>query len=198
MGLVVRHGRWYLLCYSHGADARRAYRVDRVRGVQVLDDTFTSPADLDPVALLEEHLAVGWEYDVEVVIDAPSTPWRRASPAPRRLEPVDAAATRLVGSTSNPAWYAEQLAAVPASYRIVQCPELRDAARVIGQRLLKAAGGVIPEARELTGPERLSVDRSNVIHVERAVTSRGESHDHTVGSTQHRLDGDRRPEGRRG
>ena len=69
--LVVRHGRWYLLCHSHPADALRAYRIDRVRAVEVLDDTFTPPADLDPVALLEEHLAVGWEYEVEVVIDAP-------------------------------------------------------------------------------------------------------------------------------
>ncbi|HET7385149.1 MAG TPA: WYL domain-containing protein [Nocardioidaceae bacterium] len=28
--VVVRHGRWYLLCRSHRADALRAYRVDRV------------------------------------------------------------------------------------------------------------------------------------------------------------------------
>jgi predicted DNA-binding transcriptional regulator YafY len=69
--VVVRHGRWYLLCWSHTTDARRAYRIDRVRGVEVLDDTFSPPADLDPVAMLEEHLAVGWEYNVEVVIDAP-------------------------------------------------------------------------------------------------------------------------------
>ncbi|MBA2464989.1 MAG: WYL domain-containing protein, partial [Nocardioidaceae bacterium] len=67
--VVVRHGRWYLLCNSHAVDALRAYRVDRVRSLDVFDDTFPPPADLDPVALLEEHLAVGWEYDVEVVID---------------------------------------------------------------------------------------------------------------------------------
>src|SRR5512132_3076505 len=48
--VVVRHGRWYLLCRSHSTDARRAYRIDRVRGVEVLDDTFSPPADLDPVA----------------------------------------------------------------------------------------------------------------------------------------------------
>jgi predicted DNA-binding transcriptional regulator YafY len=140
--LVVRHGRWYLLCRSQRADARRAYRIDRVRTVQVLDDTFVPPADLDPVAMLEEHLAVGWEYDVEVVIDAPvDTAARCLSRALGRLEPLDAATTRLVGSTSNPWWYAEQLAALPAPYRIVSCPELRRTARVIGQRLLAAAEG---------------------------------------------------------
>jgi hypothetical protein len=50
----------------------------------------------------------------------------------------------LVGSTSNPVWYAEQLAAIPAAYRIVSCPELQEAARVLGERLLTAAGRAAP------------------------------------------------------
>ncbi len=137
--VVVRHGRWYLLCHSHATDARRAYRIDRVREVQVLDDTFSPPTDLDPVAMLEKHLAVGWEYDVEVVIDAPVGSVARCLPrAIGLLEPLDAETTRLVGSTSNPVWYTERLAAVPASFRIVRCPELQEAARAIGQRLLAA------------------------------------------------------------
>lgn len=137
--VVVRHGRWYLLCRLLGKDAVRAYRIDRVRDVDVLAPTFTPPTDLDPVALLEEHLAVGWEYDVELVIDAPlDTVARCVSRAIGRLEPIDAEHTRLVGSTSNPYWYAEQLAVVPAPYRIVEGPEVRAAVRALGQRLLAA------------------------------------------------------------
>jgi predicted DNA-binding transcriptional regulator YafY len=137
--VVVRHGRWYLLCRSHRADARRAYRIDRVRSVVVLDGDFTPPADLDPVAVLEQHLAVGWEYDV--VIDAPVEAVGQCfPPALGRLEPIDAGSSRLVGSTSNPWWYAERLVAVPASYRIVGGPELQQTARGLGQRLLSAAG----------------------------------------------------------
>jgi predicted DNA-binding transcriptional regulator YafY len=139
--VVVRHGRWYLLCRTHPKESVRAYRVDRVGAVDVLTDTFTPPADLDPVTMLESHLAVGWEYDVEVVIEAPM---ETVAPCVRRalgvLEPLDASTTRLTGSTSNPAWYVEQLATIPASYRIVESPELRAAARVLGERLLKAAG----------------------------------------------------------
>jgi predicted DNA-binding transcriptional regulator YafY len=139
--VVVRHGRWYLLCWSRTTDARRAYRIDRVRAVEVLDDTFSPPAGLDPVATLEEHLAVGWEYDVDAVIEAPIETAGRCLPrALGRLEPLDAGTTRLVGSTSNPVWYAQQLAAIPAPYRIVRCPELQEATRVLGQRLLAAAG----------------------------------------------------------
>lgn len=139
--VVVRHGRWYLLCWSRSAEARRAYRIDRVTGVDVLTETFTPPADLDPVADLEAHLAVGWEYDVEVVIDAPLDAAGRCLPRTVGvLEPVDAETTRLVGSTSNPVWYAEQLATLPAAYRIVRGAEVREAARTIGQRMLRAAG----------------------------------------------------------
>ncbi len=139
--VVVRHGRWYLLCWSHRADERRAYRIDRVRGVAVLDDTFIPPDDLDPVADLEAHLAVGWEYDVDVVVDAPVDELRRRLPAALgRTEAVDDATTRLLGSTSDPQWYAEQLARLRTPYRIVGGRELRRAARDIGQRMVSAAG----------------------------------------------------------
>jgi len=144
--LVIRHGRWCVLCESHRADARRAYRIDRVRTVQVLDRTFIPPADLDPVAMLEEHLAVGWEYDVDVVIDAPVENVARCLPRTLgRLEPLDAETTRPIGSTSNPVWYAEQLVVLPAPYRIVRCPEVQEAARILGQRLL--AAGLSPVDR---------------------------------------------------
>ena len=139
--VVVRHGRWYLLCRSYPAQVRRAYRIDRIREVEVLDDTFRPPADLDPVATLEEHLAVGWEYEVEVLVDAPAEVVARRLPRTAgRVEPVDAGTCRLVGSTSNPVWYAEQLAVVPAPYRVVRSPEIRAAVRALGLRLLAAAG----------------------------------------------------------
>jgi predicted DNA-binding transcriptional regulator YafY len=138
--VVVRHGRWYLLCRSVAADAPRAYRIDRVRQADVLNDTFCPPADFDPVAVLEQHLATGWEHDVEVIIDAPAKTVARCLPRTTgRLEPLGAQSTRLVGSTSNPVWYAEQLAMIPASYRIVKCPDVQQAARKLGQRLLAAS-----------------------------------------------------------
>jgi predicted DNA-binding transcriptional regulator YafY len=139
--VVVRHGRWYLLCHSHSADALRAYRIDRVREVRLLEDTFSPPADLDPVAMLEQHLAVGWEYEVDVVIDAAVDDVARRLPRTLgRLEPVDEGTTRLVGSTSNPIWYAEQLAAVPAPFRIVGGEALRECVHDLGRRLASASG----------------------------------------------------------
>lgn len=140
--VVVRHGRWYLLCRHRSKDAVRAFRVDRVLHVEVLADVVTPPADLDAVALLEESLATGWEYDVEVVIDAPLADAEQWFPRSfGRLEVIDDATTRLVSSTSNPWWYAEQLARVPASYRVVHGPEVQATVRSIAERMLAAAAG---------------------------------------------------------
>ncbi|NUR08513.1 MAG: WYL domain-containing protein, partial [Nocardioidaceae bacterium] len=138
--VVVRHGRWYLLCRTLPADKVRCYRVDRVRSVELLDHTFVPPADLDPVDLLERRLSEGWEYAADVIVSAPRE--TVAHWVPRAfgvLEVVDAETTRLTGSTSNPKWYAEQLAALPVPYRIVGGPEVRAAAREVALRLLAAS-----------------------------------------------------------
>ena len=86
-------------------------------------------------------VAVGWEYSVEVIIDAPIG--EAAQSVPRilgRLEPAGTGTCRLAGTTSSPWWYAEQLAALPVAFRIVGGPEVRYTARMLGQRLLAAAG----------------------------------------------------------
>ncbi|CAM5480172.1 transcriptional regulator [Streptomyces spiroverticillatus] len=138
--VVVRHGRWYLLCWSHTSDGRRAYRIDRIRTVELLAEVFDPPVGLDPVAVLEEHLAVGWEYTAEVIVDAPYGTVAHLVPSSLgRLEPVDATTCRLTGTTSNPRWYAEQLAALPAPFRVTGGEELRHCVRELGQRLLTAA-----------------------------------------------------------
>ncbi|SDU34441.1 helix-turn-helix transcriptional regulator [Jiangella alkaliphila] len=139
--VVVRHGRWYLLCWSHGSAARRAYRIDRVTEVAVLPGSFEPPAELDAVAELEAHLARGWEFDTEVIIEGPLEKVRpHVAPMLGTLEPIDDETTRLTGSTSNPWWYAEQLARLPVAFRIVRCVELQHTARAVGQRLVAASG----------------------------------------------------------
>jgi predicted DNA-binding transcriptional regulator YafY len=138
--VVVRYGRWYLLCRSVSADAVRTYRIDRVGAVDVLEETFEPPADLDPVASLEENLGTGWQHAVRVTVDAPLA--RVAAAIPRtmgRLEAIDADTTRLVGSTRNVVSYAEQLAMLPGAFRIDEGDEVRAALGVLAERLTAAA-----------------------------------------------------------
>ena len=138
--VVVHHGRWYLLCWSRTSDARRVLRVDRIAEVAVLTEEFTPPAGLNPLETLEEHLAQGWTYEVEVVVDAPASlvaQWLPGSLG--RPEALDDRTTRLLATTDEPDWYAEQLTALKAPFRVVRPSELREAARALGQRLLDAS-----------------------------------------------------------
>jgi predicted DNA-binding transcriptional regulator YafY len=138
--VVLRHSRWYLLTWSHTRQARRVLRVDRVVTVEALPETFTPPPDLDALRTLEEHLSQGWTYPVDVMIDATIEETSRWLPRNLgRLEPdEDGDRTRLRATTDEPEWYARQLAAVPAPFRVVGSPELQRATAALGQRLIRA------------------------------------------------------------
>lgn len=137
--VVVRHGRWYLLCHSHRSAGVRTYRVDRVRAVRPTERRFVPPDGLDPVAAVEEHLGTGWEFPTRVVFDAPLdrvAPWIR--PPMGGLSPLGDRCV-LVGSTNNPAMYAQEwLAAVPFAFRVEGGPELRAAVAAVASRLAAA------------------------------------------------------------
>jgi predicted DNA-binding transcriptional regulator YafY len=141
--VVVRYGRWYLLCHSHSANAVRTYRIDRVRAMQQTTHEFVPPDGLDPVAALEENLGVGWEFPTRVVFDAPLAkvaPWIRAPMG--RLAPSGDGCV-LVGSTSNPDMYAQEwLPTVPFPFRVDGGAELRAAVAALATRLAAA----VPDA----------------------------------------------------
>ena len=137
--LVVRFGRWYLLCHCHRAGAVRTYRVDRIRDLEQTARGFEPPAGLDPVATLEENLGTGWQYPTRVVFSAPFeqvAPWVRAPMG--RLEPLGDGCV-LVGSTGNPAMYAQEwLATVPFAFRVEGGEQLRAAVATVAARFAAA------------------------------------------------------------
>jgi predicted DNA-binding transcriptional regulator YafY len=138
--VVVRYGRWYLLCHSHHAEALRTFRVDRISEVTLLEGSFEVPADLDPAAALEANLGQGWEHETHVVLDAALAdvrPWIR--PVMGELRELPDGRCELVGTTSNPESYAgEWLASVPFPFTVVGGPELRAAVAGVGARLTRA------------------------------------------------------------
>jgi predicted DNA-binding transcriptional regulator YafY len=138
--VVVRYGRWYLLCHSHHADALRTFRIDRITEVEQLAGTFDVPAELDPAAELEANLGKGWEHETHVVFDVPLAevrPWIR--PTLGDLRELPDGRCELVGSTSNPESYAgEWLAHVRLPFTVVGGPELRAAVAVVADRLARS------------------------------------------------------------
>ena len=136
--VILRHSRWYLLCWSHTRAARRVLRVDRIASAAPLPDTFTPPS-LDPLRVLEEHLSQGWKFPVDVLIDAP--PADVAWWLPRSLgtlSPAGDGQTRLLASTDTPDWYAGRLAVLPYSFQVKESAPLRDALTELGRRLIAA------------------------------------------------------------
>lgn len=141
--VVVRHGRWYLLCHSHRAGAVRTYRVDRIQSVVTCGERFRAPGDLDYVDLLEQHLGAGWEFETRVAFDAPRDEVAQyISPPMGRLSGTgEGARCVLTGTTRNPAMYAaEWLAAIPLTFHVEGGPELRAAVAALTARLTAALG----------------------------------------------------------
>src|SRR5918999_1548803 len=70
-GLVVHSGRWYLAAHDHTRDALRTFRVDRMRGAKVRDETALDPPDgFDAPAYVSRSLArVPWPHRVEVLLE---------------------------------------------------------------------------------------------------------------------------------
>jgi predicted DNA-binding transcriptional regulator YafY len=137
--VILRHSRWYLLCWSHSRDARRVLRVDRIASAAPLPETFTPPPGLDPLCVLEEHLSQGWKFPVDVLIDAP--PDEVAGWLPRSLgalSPAGDGQTRLLASTENLGWYAGRLAVLPYRFWVTESAPLRDALAELGRRLIAA------------------------------------------------------------
>jgi predicted DNA-binding transcriptional regulator YafY len=141
--VVLRHSRWYLLCWSHTVPARRVLRLDRVVAIDAVLGEFAPPADLDALRTIEEHFAEGWTHEVDVLVDA--TLEETARWVPRRLgrlEPDDGDRTRLRATTDDPDWYARQLAGIPAPFRVLGSPELQRATAALSARLARAVSSL--------------------------------------------------------
>lgn len=139
--IVVRHGRWFLLCFAHEPAATRTYRVDRIQRITVRNVTVQPPADLDPIAWLEQHLGTGWEFDTHVVFDAPfADVARHVIPPMGQLVALDGGARcELRGGTSNPTMYAsEWLARIPHPFRVIGGPQLHAAVSQVAARMSAA------------------------------------------------------------
>lgn len=138
--VVLRHSYWYLLCWSHTANALRVLRVDRVVSVELLPDSFQPPENLDALGTLEDHLSQGWRHEVNVIVEAPPDQTRRyLRRSLAQLEPAEDGRTRLRATTDDPDWYARQLAAIPVAWRVIGSSELKRAVETLGRTLLSSA-----------------------------------------------------------
>jgi predicted DNA-binding transcriptional regulator YafY len=136
-GIVSLFGRWYLHGWCYLRNARRTFRIDRIRRVDTLPQTFEMPEDLDILEEVEKSLALSWaEHMVEVHVDAPIEAVRANLPTNLVvLEELPDNRTKLRSSTSSLEWFAWRLAPIPFPMAIVEPIEMRSVMERIATRL---------------------------------------------------------------
>lgn len=140
--VVIRHGRWYLLCWSVDRSSRRLLRVDRISTAAARTRTFVPPADLRPLDAVEEHLSQSWTHEVEIVFTDTAERVRHwFPPAMGAVTEEPDGTTVLRGTTNETLWYAAVLAESGLPFTVRGGPEMRQAVRTILERLTAALAG---------------------------------------------------------
>lgn len=81
-GVVFHSARWYLTGLDHRSGQQRTFRLDRIAAVEPVDDRFTPPTGLDPVADVVRALAeVPYTWSVEVLLETDTAAARARIPA---------------------------------------------------------------------------------------------------------------------
>lgn len=139
-GVVALYGRWYLHGWCHLRQDRRTFRVDRIRRIDLLPQTFVPPEDVDALTAVESSLAMSRDWKVRVRVHAPLDEVRKHVPRIFAvLEPESDETTLLLASAEELQWFAWRLISLPCDFTVLEPDALRDALRTIGERVLATA-----------------------------------------------------------
>jgi predicted DNA-binding transcriptional regulator YafY len=140
-GLIYRTGCWYSVAYCHLREDVRVFRLDRVKRVRLLDETFTMPPDFDPLTYLVNSFATipGMWY-VEVLFKATlEQAQHRVSPEVGILEETpDGILLRCYADGLD--WMSYYLISTRLHFTVLRPPELRDRLREIANLVHEMAG----------------------------------------------------------
>jgi predicted DNA-binding transcriptional regulator YafY len=157
-GLMQHEGRWFLAGYCLLRSGLRLFRVDRVKAVDVLGETFERPEDFEMSAFLYNSIAFApAPWRVEVWLGAPPEVLEMRLPRAKAVLEPEANGTRLCCGVADLGEFALLLlhASLQLGCRLeVRRPaELTDAFRAVAQRALEVA-----RASPGSGPGRTGLD----------------------------------------
>lgn len=137
-GVVYRRGYWYTIGYCHLRQGQRLFRLDRIKELTLLNETFTRPPDFDTLEEVERSLAsVPSDWQVEVRLEttlAEAQQW--IAPGRVQLEEVDNGVIWRC-QTEDLALMARMLSGLGVPFTVHHPPELRT---VLRQHALAIAG----------------------------------------------------------
>ncbi|HWV22911.1 MAG TPA: YafY family protein [Thermomicrobiales bacterium] len=142
-GIGALFGRWYLHGWCHLRNERRTFRIDRIRRIDVLEETFEPPDDIDVMDAIERSLALAWSgWNIRLEVAAPAEDVSTFLPRHFAIvEPIDEDRCLVSAASSDLEWFAWRLARLPYPMHVLEPPELRDAFRQHADRLAAIAGG---------------------------------------------------------
>ncbi|HYF65559.1 MAG TPA: YafY family protein [Herpetosiphonaceae bacterium] len=140
-GVVFQAGRWYAVGHCHLRGGIRMFRLDRMRGAELLDDVFTAPASFDALGYVSAQLAgMPRPWSVEVLLRSTVAAVRcTISPAMAQLEETPAGVV-LRCSVECLDWLAYVLAGLECDLEVIRPPELGDALGRLAARVASLAG----------------------------------------------------------
>jgi len=136
---TLRH--WYLVAFDRDRDDWRSFRVDRLSDVKLTRITFTHRGTPDAAALVAAGIAGAGRDDRAIVRLHATLERTRALVDPTIATIVDhdeATTTLRIGGSAT--WIARNLAALDATFDIVEGDDVRAALGVLGKRLSACAG----------------------------------------------------------
>ncbi|MBR9905747.1 MAG: YafY family transcriptional regulator, partial [Gammaproteobacteria bacterium] len=138
-GLVFQQGRWYAVGFCHLRGAMRSFRLDRISGVHLLDDTFIRPARFNAADFLSESLmSWGPTHEVSLVLHidhAVSADVENQFFCTEPFEEVDGGLL-LTTRTDSFEWFAYWLAQLPFRFTVLKPDGLKAALREHANHLL--------------------------------------------------------------
>lgn len=141
-GLAWRSGRWYVVGHCHLRKGLRSFRLDRIRSLRPLPESFARPDKFDALAHLARAVAtLPRAHAITVRLDCVLTEARRElHPGLGLLEAAENG-TFLHAQADDLDWFARELARLPFAFSVLRPPELRVALRACAARLLSRADG---------------------------------------------------------
>lgn len=139
-GVVGWRGHWYLVGYCRLRRDHRTFRIDRIQRAKALEERFQRPADFDCQAfIMRRYGAPAGSVAIEVEFRAPLAAVERRIPAAYGQLTATPEGTLLQSRYDDLDDMARYLLSVNLPFIVRQPPELRDALRRLGERILGIA-----------------------------------------------------------
>jgi len=139
-GVVYHEGFWYTIGYCHLRQGQRLFRLDRILRVELLDETFSHPADFHALEAVQHALAsVPRTWPIEVWLGITLEEVQRQTHLPKAHFEEVPNGVLLRGDVEDLPWAARLLAGLGVPFIIHHPPELRTVLREYALTLASSA-----------------------------------------------------------